>query len=288
MASLILPYLGHIRHRSADEWVLGASDPEMAVIRAILTEHRERYQFAVTDTGEPVRPGDAYKARLSRIPPPGSTLVLVECDVQDSKEGYEIVRIDHHRPGDPGYGQPPEKYLEASSVGQVVHRLHALGRLNRPLQDVLEDIKFAAAADHCLAAAYQGKCPGVDPDELMTWRAETRASFQRRSVGEVLADVDRARSALRVAESIELAPGVRAKDMRGKDYPELPEAAAREGVCFLAALKERDGSIKVVCQAGSPEQIRAFMNCWAVKQGLERVYGDPERGFAGGYLRHST
>lgn len=32
---------------------------------------------------------------------------------------------------------------------------------------------LAAAADHCPAAAYRGECPGVDPDELMRWRAES-------------------------------------------------------------------------------------------------------------------
>src|SRR5690606_27510283 len=28
-----------------------------------------------------------------------------------------------------------------------------------------DDIVYTAAADHCLAAAYRGECPGVDPDE---------------------------------------------------------------------------------------------------------------------------
>src|SRR5690606_4181877 len=32
---------------------------------------------------------------------------------------------------------------------------------------------FAAAADHCLAAAYRGECPGIDPNALMRWRVET-------------------------------------------------------------------------------------------------------------------
>jgi hypothetical protein len=31
---------------------------------------------------------------------------------------------------------------------------------------------LAAAADHCLAAAYRGECHGVDPDALMRWRVE--------------------------------------------------------------------------------------------------------------------
>src|SRR5690606_24913959 len=62
---------------------------------------------------------------------------------------------------------------------------------------------LAAAADHCLAAAYAGECPGVDPDALMVWRAETRAAFQGRSPDDILADVERARQALREAPRID-------------------------------------------------------------------------------------
>src|SRR5690606_13837645 len=31
--------------------------------------------------------------------------------------------VDHHRPGDPGFGRPPEEFLAASSLGQVIARL---------------------------------------------------------------------------------------------------------------------------------------------------------------------
>jgi hypothetical protein len=179
---------------------------------------------------------------------------------------------------------------------------------------------LVAAADHCLAAAYRGKCPGVEPDRLMRWRAESRAKFQGRSVEAVLADVERAREALRAAPEIELRgpilcpwheggivrnrrsddcfnergtdwadepcrPAITARDMRGQKVPELSEASAREGLCFIAdGLPSRDGRRKVVCQSGSPEQIRAFMETWAPSKGLLDIYGDPERGFAGGYL----
>src|SRR5690606_22285652 len=47
---------------------------------------------------------------------------------------------------------------------------------------------FAAAADHCLAAAYRGECPGVDPDALMRWRVAVRAAHQGRPVDELLDD----------------------------------------------------------------------------------------------------
>jgi hypothetical protein len=66
--------------------------------------------------------------------------------------------------------------------------------------------------------------------------------------------------------------------------PELPEAAVREGICFLSVVTDRDSRKKVVCQSGSPDQIRAFLDNWAPAHGLIDTYGDPARGFAGGYL----
>src|SRR5690606_24161844 len=123
------------------------------------------------------------------------------------------------------------------------------------------EIRLVAAADHCLAAAYRGECPGVDPEELMQWRAESRARFQRRPVEAVLADVERARAALREAPVVSLAEGIHARDLRGQQIAELPEAAAREGLCFIAALDER-GRLKVVCQSGTPQQIGAFVRVW--------------------------
>jgi hypothetical protein len=118
----------------------------------------------------------------------------------------------------------------------------------------------------------------------MRWRAESRAAFQRRSVAAMLADVEAARRALRAAPEIELAPGIVVRDLRGQQVAELPEASAREGLCFVADMPLPDGRVKVVCQSGTPDQIAAFMRCWAPAQGLSGIYGDPARGFAGGYL----
>lgn len=289
-------------------WILGAPDPEMAAIESLLRECGERVEYALSDRGERVTAATAYRCPVPEAPE-GATVYAVECfDVLP--DGW--VRIDHHRPGDPGYGRPPAEFFAASSIGQV---LDVLGIASRR-----EDVVLAAAADHCLAAAYRGECPGVDPDALMRWRVEQRAAHQGRSVEEVLADVERAREALMDAPVVRLSPepwepacGVHGRtgacwqsggpdpsvrtdacyamgdtlavvDMRGQRIPELPEAAARDGVCFIASISERDGRIKVVCQSGTPEQIRAFMTAWAPAQGLVDIYGDPARGFAGGYL----
>jgi len=301
-------------------WILGSSDPEMELIEQLLRECGETVVYATDSRGERVRGGTAYRGAHAEIPADAKRVYLVECDVP-TPPGVERVVIDHHRPGDPGYGKGPGRFFEASSIGQVIRHLGQVA------DDMPREYILAAAADHCLAAAYRGECPGVDPDELMRWRAESRARFQRRSVDDVLADIERARQALRKALDITLrrTPGghcgdgsrcgcleggygyggwtgtgtgdcycdcsgceegdyvVRARDMRGRHVPELPEAAAREGVCFIAdGLPDPDGRIKIVCQNGTPEQIEAFRE-WAEHRGLVDFYGDPARGIAGAY-----
>jgi hypothetical protein len=114
----------------------------------------------------------------------------------------------------------------------------------------------------------------------MQWRVASRAIFQRRRIEDVLAEVEAARAILRQAPRDET--GI--ADLRQRPaIPELPEAAAREGIPVMAQMRERDGRTKVVLQCASPEQVQLFIS-GALVAGLEGVYGDPERGFAGGYL----
>lgn len=71
-------------------------------------------------------------------------------------------------------------------------------------------------------------------------------------------------------------------DLRGEHIPELPEAAAREGIPFISDQTDRDGRKKVVLMAAPPELVKRFMSGQIVP-GLVDVYGDPSRGFSGGY-----
>lgn len=249
-------------------WVLGASKPEMDQIAHLLTECGESVTYAVGQDGQRVHSENSYRA-VGTVAPDGTrpdldwdTIVfLVECDggsLRDSlgitfaearsgHPGREFRVIDHHRPGDPGYGWPPREFLAASSIGQVIAELAKTGALRRaipkeheiaywmashdnlPVAEYNEMLRtqwfwsrqeempgpdpyasagtiargvsflydgycvavrrndfyferrvaliprpliYAAAADHCLAAAYRGECPGVDPDALMRWHSD--------------------------------------------------------------------------------------------------------------------
>jgi len=290
-------------------WLLGASDPEMERIEALLMQTKCHFVYA-TANGRRVHPGNAYRADHPVIPE-GSTVYAVECGWEG--ETADVFHIDHHRPGDLGFGRPPAEFLPASSIGQV----HAtLARLANPeYEDAGEFIlsgqvwsvrmretdkivgKFrllsllplyedalAAAADHCLGAAYRGECPGINPDVLMRWRAASRAKFQGRPMSEVLADVAAAGRLLAQARVIELAPDIYVKDMRASvPIRELPEAATRLGIPYVSGpLVGPDGRKKFTV-SGFPVTVRAFLDVWAPEEGLVDLYGDPDRGFAGGY-----
>ena len=249
-------------------FILGAADPEMAEIEAVIKRKGHVALYAAKE-GRRVHPGNAYKADGVTGGALGSNPVhLVECQV----ERIDTTALDHHRPGDPGYGRAPAEFMEASSLGQV---LAVLGLQPTPQQRII------AAADHCLAAAYAGQCPGVDPNRLMEWRAANRAEFQGRPVREVIADVKRARAALKRADFVQYG-GVEVASMGDRAIPELPEAAAREGIPFLAVVWDRDGRRKIVLQAAPPAAVEDFMAIRR-KEGCE-VYGDPARGFAGAYI----
>lgn len=262
-------------------FVLGANDPEMITIRDLLAQHAmPTVQARVA--GKRVHPANAYEALLpaqaSATLARGGRVWLVEC-VAKAPPGTR--RIDHHFPGDPGYGQPPDNFWTASSLGQTVAVLDGL--LPRPVA-VTQEMRWVAAADHCLGAAYAGLCPGVAPDDLLHWHVASRAAFERRTPAAVLCDVNATQRALRTAPRVELAPGIAAADMRGLNAPELLIAAAHARQCCLSTVRTRDGRRKTGCLVGSPAHIRAFMQDWAPAQGLVDIYGAPERGFAGAYL----
>lgn len=310
-------------------FVLGAPDPEMAAIERLADRHGHLVAYAAW-RGRRVHAGVAYKADdvldavldVSLTPPRGP--VLVECGFVPAHPIHECAPtlVDHHNPGDPGFGAPPAEYWRASSLGQVCELLEI------PDAEVTDGMRLAAAADHCLAAAYAGACPGVGFDALRTHRLKQRATWLAtgpaaateralHGIGEACkarglrvptteGDIERV---LEVAyeytkEKLRDAPRVQLGldhnwrreviDLRDVgSLPELPEVLAQTGQCAIYRMVPRAGArdarVKVgIIGAGEGSvrgtaPIEAFLGGWASAQGLVDLYGDPVRGYAGGY-----
>ena len=266
-------------------FVLGAQDPEMKLIDEILASLSMDVLNATRD-GKRVYPGNAYKADAPNLDfDNAATLYAVECGWHG--EPADLTHLDHHRSGDPGYGKPPAQYFSASSIGQVfdvISRwLIRTGRpddLDRLLRDYGHVAHLAAAADHCLGAAYRGECPGVDADELMSWCVRQRAAFQQRPVADLLTELQHSRAIIRELAVNGLAD---LRSLPAGTLPGAPEAACREGIAVLSQVTDREYRQKVGLLGATPEQVRHFLSGQLVPDLVDR-YGDPARGFAGGYI----
>jgi len=254
-------------------FVLGASDPEMARIEALLGECGRTVAKA-TVNGRRVAPSMAYRADgTDPAIPRGADVVCIECQVVGITP---TAVIDHHRPGDPGYGKGPEDYWAASSIGQLYAML--------PDATPAAEDRLIAAADHCLGHAYQGRCPGVDPDALRAWRTASRAAFQRCTKEEIEWQVDGAIATLQNLPTVMVAGQSVANAMFMSPIPEAPEASAITGIALMYSMVDRaTGRMKVGLLGAEPATIREWMERNALEMGLVEVYGDPARGFAGAY-----
>lgn len=283
--------------------IAGASDPEMERIEVVARAAGWTVVYAaIEDPGNHevrrVRPPEAYQA-THRLGPegqvdgplPGECVVRVECG--GPAVPSDAIVVDHHHEGDPGSTYGPMHYFRGSSIGQMLRLVAGAGvgwpQVERALEasglllpgwSVIDDIHYAAAADHCLPAAYRGNCPGIDPDRMAEWRLGQRARYQRRSQQELLADLAAAREAIaaapRVAGMAQLA-----LDHAGRirHVPELPEAALREGVAYIGAVKRPGGTYALTAGGLSAEQVEQVMA--AAEAAGAKAYGVPARGYAG-------
>jgi len=262
-------------------FLLGAEDPETVQIRQRLADAGEPWVNLMKGKHR-VTSRNAYEAepvpalRIAHMydPEVRPTIYLVE-GRPEGLGGFETVVIDHHHQGDPGYGKAPAQYMEASSLGQV---LAVLGK------DPTPEDQMVAAADHCLRAAYEGKCPGVAPTELALWRAKSRSKFIGMSLEEYQEQVNQARAKVLALPTVKI-KGTPFRDSRDQQIKELPEASAQMCTAVLYSTPPKNGVFKEGVLSGTPKEIRLWKH-WVTSRGaneLSGVYGDPERGIAGGF-----
>ncbi len=277
-------------------FVLGAKGPEMDRIEELLKEYGYAYGYMFTTSlSGPsdyarVHAGNAYAGTYHNTYRgydksedfDSHTRVFIECGY--AKE-YKLPfgRIDHHRVGDPGYDKGPDEFWEASSIGQL-YKL--LSWENPPEEDLL-----LAAMDHCLNAAMQGKCPGIDVDKLLEKK---------------IADIGVAKEIpWAIVDGIirhwkMVLPQLPTIDMGGTEVYMVPHTgygyspqylcvqvvAVVQQVPILIELQNNPGEDMRyhLCGDVTPELATYFLEQYVHDYGLTRPYGVPERGYAGGHM----
>src|SRR5690606_32702554 len=142
----------------------------------------------------------------------------------------------------------PDRYMEGSSLGQV---LALLGR------EPTETQRLLAAGDHCLTAAYQGACEGVDPGRLLELRASWQALVGGRTLSDVIGGILDAAAAVRARYDGELGES---RFMDPLDVPsDLPEGAAYAGIPVRYRGMMPEGMVKEMFKGGSPQAVERFM-----------------------------
>lgn len=260
--------------------ILGAEDPEMKRIEALLTSYSLPYLYAVERDGTRVNPRSAYDSDhtydIGRLSP-----VVVECD---PKTVGSVLSIDHHRYGDYGYDLGPADYQHASSLGQLSLLLSF---------EMTDDDKALSAMDHCFAAAVRGECPDIDPENVLDLKISEIAKSTNLSQKEVVKRIFKYLGFIRDYQRVHMCGNdvvdLRAVDL-GSGYSadslSFGVAQAMAGVATLASCSDASGRPKILFYSSDADQVRYFMNFYANETlDLTDVYGVPMRGYAGGYVQ---
>lgn len=315
--------------------ILGAPDPEMSFIEKLLRAAGIPICYATDSAGRRVTPSGAYRPVGIQCgegftgPRPGQvkTLLRVECGegavtalretiLQGSNP--DVVVIDHHNPGDPGFGRPATEAVEASSLGQVVAWLTEAGLAwedwdeaqQVPLLvmrgqpglhvfpvDGPEGWRTAAANDHAAAGALLGKVPDVKPADVRGLRARNLCGFHKLTAEEFAEAVEATVDVLEGCPSVGNFRDTRQAPMRllPLDGRLIPEAALQEGLAYLSEMTERPLGPdrkpdltatpvrKVVVGGHCTDDDLRFFEAWAADQGLVRPYVLWGRGMGGAY-----
>lgn len=263
-------------------FLLGAKDPEMDMMEKLLEKIGMPFAYA-TVGGVRVHAGNAYKA-YPVVVLDGHRLVLVECEPANIADFPDFIRIDHHRPGDPGYDLGPADFWKASSIGQLHETL-----LREPTWEAI----VMAAHDHCFQAALNNECGDVTAEEVLSLKISEIAKSARVTEDEVRDSIDAYAFELQYSPKMvigsEFVHDLRRFDL-GVGYSlkllTAQVAAAMSGHGALLRHRHETNGPDVWSLRGyiAPETVVAFMETWAPAHGLVRIHGNPQRWYAGGYV----
>jgi hypothetical protein len=305
-------------------WLLGAADPEMERIEHLLKQTGEKFEYAMI-SGIRVNPSTAYMLR--NIPDEVTHLVecgtpetglLTRIVIDHHRPGDKGFNRSYREFLEASsIGQVISELAKLKKLNKLDWGVtfkdsmdDAIGNFRHSNEDdswlcavdaheyeeggevfwmqtyrmIPYEYVLAAASDHCPTQAYKGICTGVEPNEVMRFRAENKAKFLRITAQQYIHRVERAMFYIKRARTMN---GI--ADLRfgaPPDLQEVPEASLRLGIPIMNTFMDKDGRQKFNCLGGDKEQIAWFKE-FLHQKGYTDIYGDEERGYAGGYIQIS-
>lgn len=296
------------------KFVLGAMDPEMEVIKTVLDTVGANYEFAILN-GALVNPTNAYECgnELGEA----EKICFIECR---NPQIIEFISIDHHNKGDYGYKLGANKFLEASSIGQLLsflannfqqefNLLNFIGFIgekstgysfnNKMNMWVLgcglvsflipEQYVVVAATDHCSGEAYRGNCKGISFDMLLNDRIHSLSSnlqiakdLLKEKLNSFTNFFRETKSVFSILDLTHLELGVGYSE----DYLILREAAILNNRLIAVITKnELNGGRKLMLLSLTESQVEDFLESGVFGNlKVKEPFGVPVRGYAGGML----
>lgn len=262
---------------------LGAKDPEMDRIEEILSEHNFAFKYATINENR-VHPGNAYEFYATKDEFNKNT-VFVECfpsQLKGQESNYQ--RIDHHRSCDDGFYMPPERFWDASSIGQ----LYKLISMN---DDNLYNDMILAAMDHCLPEALSGKLIGISVSDVLKRRIFEISKTSKISIEDVSLKIDTYKNIIAMSP-IKNIGGVELHDLSklhlgyGYNLELLAAQTAASLIGVSVLLRHGDSPIR---EKMTLSGVNSVDNVIIVKEHLENenfkyIYAVPARGYCGGYF----
>lgn len=296
------------------KFILGAMDPEMELIKKILVTVGANFELA-TVAGAFVNPTNAYECENTIGE--AEKICFVECRNPSIRE---FISIDHHNKGDYGYNLGADRFLQASSVGQLLHYLAEafpanfeklniqsfyMGRheyngfffgkdkwllgVGQETYIIPEEYVIVAATDHCSGEAYKGNCQGVSFDMLLNERIHSLSS-NLKIAKEVLREklnsfknfFKETKSVFSILDLTHLELGVGYSE----DYLILREAAILNNRPIAVITKnELNGGRKLMLLSLTESQVEDFLETGIFGNlKVKEPFGVPVRGYAGGML----
>ncbi len=217
--------------------------------------------------------------------------MFVECSII----GYAPnSRIDHHNPDDLGYAMGPALYWKASSIGQ----LHAMLRVPPKESDYV-----LAAMDHCFNASMKGLCPGISVKDVRERKIAEIAKTTRLETEAVNKMIFRWRNEIESCKGWYEMSGDHVYLVHNDDvvynltrenlgfgysaeYLTAQVAGVESGFPIILKIRDTPNSQPRLhlCGDASPELVAYFMESEKDRGILEKIYGSPDRGYAGGFI----